>query len=103
MQQTIALRLVKEHSSLETWARFKFIASCKDRFNVFRCTLYNDQCEHFFPQKWTDSPQIVEISPLGVEISPLCPLFRNYTNSIIVKLDLMYTHAIENHQISSIS
>ena len=28
-------------------------------------------------------PQIVEISPPDVEISPPLPLFRNYTNSII--------------------
>ena len=46
-------------------------------------------------------PQIVEISSPDVENYPLQQLFRNCTNSI-VKLNLIYTHPIDHHQISSI-
>ena len=60
------------------------------------------QCGQFFLQKWDDSPQIAEISLPDVEIYPPRPLFRNFTNSV-VKLDLIFTHPIDHHQISSIS
>ena len=97
MQQAISLSLVKKHSY--HWARF--IVSCKNRLNVFRCTMIN-YVDTFSPKSELILPQWWKFLPPDVEISSPRPLFRNYTNSI-VKLDLIYTHPIADHQILWIS
>ena len=53
---------VKEHIGIETWAQQGAFYSIMQG-SFLRPQKYNDQFGHFFLQKWTDSPQIVEISP----------------------------------------
>ena len=67
-QQAIALSLVKEHSHLETCAQLgAFYCIMQGSFQ--RLQMYNDQCGHFLPQKWTDSP------PNCGNFSPRCGKF----------------------------
>ena len=95
-QEELRLRLAHKRAC--------FKASCKGRFNIFRCTMIN--ADTFSPESGLILPQIVEISLPDVEISTPRPHFRNCTNSIM-KLYLIYTHPIlptsDEHQISSIS
>ena len=76
--------------------RARFTASRKDRFHFLRRTMIN--VDTFSPKSRLVQHQNVKI----VEIFSPRPLFRNSAKPI-VKLDLIYTHPIDHHRISSIS